>query len=164
MVQRPGIQRQRIGPAIRRQRRMQQMTLDELASQAGISASHLSRLERGQTLPSFQVLSDIAHVLGADVDEFVRLESEVTNLDADLQELLEAYGFSEDLQHEMLSTSIELRQALFETMKELGATSHRRPKPAKIRNARRGSNRRGLQQQQQQEQEQEQPEASGVSS
>ena len=99
--------------------------------------------------------------LGADVDEFVRLESEVTNLDADLQELLDAYGFSEDLQHEMLSTSIELRQALFETLKELGATAHRRPKPAKIRNARRGSNRRGLQQQAQ-EQTQDQPEPSSV--
>ena len=58
MVQRPIVQRQRIGPAIRRLRRMNGLTLDDLASQAGISASHLSRLERGQTLPSFLVLSD----------------------------------------------------------------------------------------------------------
>ncbi len=126
MVQRPGIQRQRIGPAIRRMRRMKGMTLDDLASQANISASHLSRLERGQTLPSFQVLSDIAHVLGADVDEFVRLESEVTALDHEFRQLLEARGFSEDLQHEVLGTSIELRQALFETFKEFGPPSRRR--------------------------------------
>lgn len=126
MVQRPGIQRQRIGPAIRRLRRMNGLTLDELASQAGISASHLSRLERGQTLPSFQVLSDIAHVLGADVDEFVRLESEVTTLDQDFQEILESRGFTDDLVQEMLSCSIELRQALYEQFKALGATSRRR--------------------------------------
>ena len=107
MAQRPGIQRQRIGPAIRRLRRMNGMTLDELSSQAGISASHLSRLERGQTLPSFQVLSDIAHVLGADVDEFVRLESEVTTLDTEFAEILDARGFPIDLQQELMSCSIE---------------------------------------------------------
>jgi transcriptional regulator with XRE-family HTH domain len=107
-------------------RRSQALTLDELASQAGISASHLSRLERGQTLPSFQVLSDIAHVLGADVDEFVRLESEVTALDAEFQEILDARGFSEDLQQELMSVSIELRQALFDSFKALGATKGRR--------------------------------------
>lgn len=126
MVQRPVIQRQRIGPAIRRMRRMQGKTLDDLASQAGISASHLSRLERGHTLPSFQVLSDIAHVLGADVDDFVRLELEVTTLDAELQEILDARGFNEELQAELLATSIELRQALYEAFKSLGATSRRR--------------------------------------
>lgn len=126
MAQRPGVQRQRIGPAIRRMRRMKGLTLDELASQAGISASHLSRLERGQTLPSFQVLSDIAHVLGADVDDFVRLESEVTTLDAEFQDMLDARGFPEDLQLELLSTSIELRQGLFALFRDLGATTRRR--------------------------------------
>jgi transcriptional regulator with XRE-family HTH domain len=117
-------------------RRMKGLTLDDLASQAGISASHLSRLERGQTLPSFQVLSDIAHVLGADVDEFVRLESEVTTLDAEFQDLLEAHGYSEELQQDVLSTSIELRQALFETFKELGSTGKRRSKSAAGRGTR----------------------------
>ncbi|HUG14217.1 MAG TPA: helix-turn-helix transcriptional regulator [Thermomicrobiales bacterium] len=136
MVQRPIIQRQRIGPAIRRMRRMQGKTLDDLASQAGISASHLSRLERGHTLPSFQVLSDIAHVLGADVDDFVRLELEVTTLDAELQEILDARGFSEDLQGELLATSIELRQALFEAFKAYGATSRRRSRSGGGRNGR----------------------------
>ena len=51
MLQRPVVQRQRIGPAIRKLRHEQSLTLDDLAAQAGISASHLSRLERGQTLP-----------------------------------------------------------------------------------------------------------------
>lgn len=119
MAQRPGIQRQRIGPAIRRLRRMNGLTLDELSSQAGISASHLSRLERGQTLPSFQVLSDIAHVLNTDVDDFVRLESEVTDLDAKFGEILDARNFPVDLQQELLACSIELRQALYENFEAL---------------------------------------------
>lgn len=125
MIQRTSIQRQRIGPAIRRLRRINGMTLDDLASQAGISASHLSRLERGQTLPSFQVLSDLAHVLGADVDEFVRLESEVTELDAEFRQILESRGFSDDLQQELMGVSIELRQALYDTFKTLEATTRR---------------------------------------
>jgi len=125
MVQRPIVQRQRIGPAIRRLRRMNGLTLDDLASQAGISASHLSRLERGQTLPSFQVLSDIAHVLGADVDEFVRLETEVTERDAEFRELLEARGVPEDIQQELMSSSIELRRTLFEIFKELPSAKRR---------------------------------------
>lgn len=125
MVQRPIVQRQRIGPAIRRLRRINGLTLDDLASQAGISASHLSRLERGQTLPSFQVLSDIAHVLGADVDEFVRLESEVTERDAEFREILDARGVPEDIQQELMSSSIELRRALMDIFKELPAPKKR---------------------------------------
>ncbi|HEX5166234.1 MAG TPA: helix-turn-helix domain-containing protein [Thermomicrobiales bacterium] len=125
MVQRPIVQRQRIGPAIRRLRRMNGLTLDDLASQAGISASHLSRLERGQTLPSFQVLSDIAHVLGADVDEFVRLETEVTERDAEFREILDARGVPDDIQQELMSSSIELRRALIEIFKELPSPKKR---------------------------------------
>ena len=125
MVQRPIVQRQRIGPAIRRLRRMNGLTLDDLASQAGISASHLSRLERGQTLPSFQVLSDIAHVLGADVDEFVRLETEVTERDAEFREILDARGVPEDIQQELMSSSIELRRALIDIFKELPSPKKR---------------------------------------
>ena len=125
MVQRPIVQRQRIGPAIRRLRRMNGLTLDDLASQAGISASHLSRLERGQTLPSFQVLSDIAHVLGADVDEFVRLETEVTERDAEFREILDARGVPEDIQQELMSSSIELRRTLIDIFKELPGAKKR---------------------------------------
>ncbi len=125
MVQRPIVQRQRIGPAIRRLRRNNGLTLDDLASQAGISASHLSRLERGQTLPSFQVLSDIAHVLGADVDEFVRLETEVTERDLEFREILDARGVPDDIQQELMSSSIELRRALLDIFRELPSPKKR---------------------------------------
>jgi transcriptional regulator with XRE-family HTH domain len=121
MSQRVSVQRQRIGPAIRKLRRTNDLTLDDLASQAGISASHLSRLERGQTLPSFTVLAQIAHVLGASVDEFVQLEQDVTALDTEFGGSLAQLGFSDEVQRELLSSSIELRRELMASLRALAA-------------------------------------------
>jgi transcriptional regulator with XRE-family HTH domain len=118
MVQRPVVQRQRIGPAIRKLRHEQDMTLDDLAEQAGISASHLSRLERGQTLPSFTVLAGIAHVLGVSIDEFAQLEQDVAVLDAELEEVLRGVGVDDDAIAEMLNLSIESRQELLKAFQK----------------------------------------------
>src|SRR5690606_38696114 len=114
MVQRPVVQRKRIGPAIRKLRHEQDMTLDDLAEQAGISASHLSRLERGQTLPSFTVLAGIAHVLGVSIDEFAQLEQDVAVLDSDLEAVLRDAGVDEGAIAEILGLSIESRQELLD--------------------------------------------------
>jgi transcriptional regulator with XRE-family HTH domain len=122
MAQRVSVQRQRIGPAIRKLRRQKDLTLDDLASQAGISASHLSRLERGQTLPSFTVLAQIAHVLDASVDAFVQLEQDVTALDKEFGGTLDLLSFAPDAKREMLSSSIELRRAVMETLRALSAS------------------------------------------
>jgi transcriptional regulator with XRE-family HTH domain len=119
MSQRTAIQRQRIGPAIRKLRRSNDLTLDQLATQAGISASHLSRLERGQTLPSFTVLAQIAQVLGVSVDDFVQLELDVTALDAEFGGSLAHLGFSDEAKRELLAGSIELRRALVNTIRAL---------------------------------------------
>lgn len=121
MVQRPIVQRQRIGPAIRKLRHEQDLTLDDLADQAGISASHLSRLERGQTLPSFTVLAGIAHVLGVSIDEFARLEQDVTVLDGDLALFLDDAGVDAEAKSEMLALSIEGRRALLKLFENLGS-------------------------------------------
>jgi transcriptional regulator with XRE-family HTH domain len=121
MVQRPIVQRQRIGPAIRKLRHEQDLTLDDLAEQAGISASHLSRLERGQTLPSFTVLAGIAHVLGVSIDEFARLEQDVTVLDGELADFLDDAGVDAEAKAEMLSLSIEGRRALLDLFEHLSA-------------------------------------------
>jgi transcriptional regulator with XRE-family HTH domain len=135
MSQRTVIQRQRIGPAIRKLRRMNDLTLDDLATQAGISASHLSRLERGQTLPSFTVLAQIAHVLGVSVDEFVQLELDVTALDAEFGDSLQQLGFSDEAKRELLAGSIELRRALMNTIRALSVatTTNRQAQDATLR-------------------------------
>lgn len=121
MVQRPVVQRQRIGPAIRKLRHEQGLTLDDLAEQAGISASHLSRLERGQTLPSFTVLAGIAHVLGVSIDEFAQLEQDVAVLDTDLEQHLTGAGIDEDSVHEILNLSIESRRSLLKAFQSLSS-------------------------------------------
>jgi transcriptional regulator with XRE-family HTH domain len=67
-AQRPDPQ---IGPVIRRLRTERQMTLDQLAARAGISASHLSRLERGQAEPSFTVAAALAREIGVSLSDLL---------------------------------------------------------------------------------------------
>lgn len=122
MLQRPVVQRQRIGPAIRKLRHEQSFTLDDLAAQAGISASHLSRLERGQTLPSFTVLAGIAHVLGVSIDEFAQLEQDVTVLDHELGGMLASLGIDDETLNEILSLSIESRRVFAGVITALSAS------------------------------------------
>ncbi len=49
------------------------MTLQELAARAGVSASHLGRIERGERFPSAHVLQKIAKPLGFEEDEIFTL-------------------------------------------------------------------------------------------
>jgi transcriptional regulator with XRE-family HTH domain len=53
-----------LGEIIRRQRVVVPLTLQELASMSGVSASHLGRIERGERYPSARVLRKIAKPLG----------------------------------------------------------------------------------------------------
>ncbi len=64
-----------IGPRIRELRHERGLTLTELASEAGISASHLSRLERNQAVPSFTVAASIASVVGVLPSDLIPQES-----------------------------------------------------------------------------------------
>lgn len=61
-----------IGPTIRALRLERGMTLDQLAAGAGISASHLSRLERGQAEPSFTVAASLAKVIGVSLSDLLK--------------------------------------------------------------------------------------------
>lgn len=70
--QRPEIE---IGPTLRTLRLERGMTLDQLAAQAGISASHLSRLERGQAEPSFTVASALAQSIGVSLSDLIEAAS-----------------------------------------------------------------------------------------
>ena len=49
------------------------LTVDELAARSGVSASHLSRVERGKRFPSAHILRKIAKPLGFDEDELFML-------------------------------------------------------------------------------------------
>ena len=53
-----------LGEIIKQQRVMMSLTLQELAGRAGVSSSHLGRIERGERFPSAHVLRKIANPLG----------------------------------------------------------------------------------------------------
>ncbi|MDI6893026.1 MAG: XRE family transcriptional regulator [Bacillota bacterium] len=53
-----------LGKVIRQKRKEQNLTLQELASQCGLSLGFLSQVENGQTLPSLSSLRKIAQGLG----------------------------------------------------------------------------------------------------
>ncbi|MEC8917793.1 MAG: S24 family peptidase [Pseudomonadota bacterium] len=62
-----------IGPAIKRRRHAQQMTLQQLCDATGgaIYTSHLSSIERGQTNPSIATAYQIAKALGTGVETLI---------------------------------------------------------------------------------------------
>ncbi len=118
-MNRHSLHRQRIGPAIRRMRRSRGMTLDELAYNAVVSPSHLSRLERTRTLPSFSVLARIADALDVDINEFVQLEQDVAQIDAELSLIVNNWALEDEAQGELFDLSIEARRSLVQRIEQL---------------------------------------------
>lgn len=57
-----------IGARLRKARLAANLTLDHVAAAAGLTAGHLSRLERGAKLPSIGALVALAHALGTTVN------------------------------------------------------------------------------------------------
>jgi len=62
-----------LGEIIKQQRVMMSLTLQELAHKAGVSSSHLGRIERGERFPSAHVLRKIATPLGFEENELFAL-------------------------------------------------------------------------------------------
>ena len=62
-----------LGGIIKQQRVSLSMTLHELASASGVSASHLGRIERGERFPSARILQRIAKPLDFEEDELFTL-------------------------------------------------------------------------------------------
>ena len=62
-----------LGRIIKQQRISLPLTLQELASRAGVSASHLGRIERGERFPSAHILQRIAKPLGFEEDDLFTL-------------------------------------------------------------------------------------------
>ncbi len=104
--------RQRIGPTLRMMRLRRGLSLNELADLAEISPSHLSRIERGLTVPSYDVLDNIATALGSDLTSLRSREKSARVVDEDLRGWFDAYGLPADAQEELLELSHETRSAL----------------------------------------------------
>ena len=62
-----------LSAVIKQQRVAMSLTLQDLAARAGVSASHLGRIERGERCPSARTLRKIAKPLGFEEDELFTL-------------------------------------------------------------------------------------------
>lgn len=104
--------RQRIGPVIKALRQDQQLSLQVVAERAGISPSHLSRIERGLTVPSYDVLDRIADAIGSDLTSLRSDEKSARGVDDRLNAFFDNMGLSESARHELLQLSPETRSEL----------------------------------------------------
>ncbi len=68
-----GNNRNNLGQIIKQQRVTIPLTLQELGAKAGVSPSHLGRIENGGRFPSARILRKIAKPLGFDEDELFAL-------------------------------------------------------------------------------------------
>jgi transcriptional regulator with XRE-family HTH domain len=104
--------RQRIGPTLRMLRMRRGLSLNDLAEQAHISPSHLRRIERGLTVPSYDVLDNIAAALGSDLTSLRSREKSAQAVDEELRSWFDVHGMPADAQDELLELSHETRSAL----------------------------------------------------
>lgn len=81
-----------IGQRIRKLRKAQGFSQEQLAECAGISTTHMSHIETGNTKLSLQVLTDIAAALHASTDEllFDTPGSQKRIAEKDVQKVLES--------------------------------------------------------------------------
>ncbi|HUG15704.1 MAG TPA: helix-turn-helix transcriptional regulator [Thermomicrobiales bacterium] len=110
-----------MGPRIRELRIERGLTLDVLARAAGISASHLSRLERGHTAPSFKVAAEIAEHIGVKPSDLALIQREQSDIDTALITALHALGLDFDMaQHVCDRISTAARAALVDCLRSRG--------------------------------------------
>ena len=81
-----------LGRMLKRQRMMVPLTIGELAAISGVSASHLSRIERGQRFPSASVLQRIARPLGLEENELFLLAGYLSPRPTGVSETVSVYG------------------------------------------------------------------------
>ena len=81
-----------LGEIIKQQRVMMSLTLQELAHKAGVSSSHLGRIERGERFPSAHVLRKIAIPLGFEENELFALAGYLSPHPSSLSEEGPPYG------------------------------------------------------------------------
>ena len=84
--------RANLGKIIKQQRVLVPLTLKELATMAGISSSHLGRIERGERFPSARILRKIAKPLGFEEGEIFTLAGYLSPQPPTMAEASPGYG------------------------------------------------------------------------
>jgi len=89
--------RANLGRILKQQRVSLPLTLRDLSSMSGVSASHLGRIERGERFPSGSVLRKLAGPLGFEEDELFTLAGYLSPQQAGVAESRVEYGSRGDL-------------------------------------------------------------------
>jgi transcriptional regulator with XRE-family HTH domain len=105
------ISKEEIGRRIKKMREEQHLTLKNVEAKAGISATHISEIERGKTSPTIGALIRIADALGKDPayfieDQELRDVSFIALEDLKRSKLERAEGFKEMLTYSIPSGKI----------------------------------------------------------
>jgi transcriptional regulator with XRE-family HTH domain len=89
-----------IGYAIRFCRQQKRYSIPDLAERSGVSASHISLLERGKREPSFSALEKISRGLNVPLSVLVFMGTEQSDL----------AGFTEDVHEKLSAAALKLLQ------------------------------------------------------
>lgn len=81
-----------LGGLLRRQRLMVPLTLRSLSALSGVSASHISRIEKGDRFPSASVLKHIATPLGFEEEELFSLAGYLSSPSTSIEEGIARYS------------------------------------------------------------------------
>jgi transcriptional regulator with XRE-family HTH domain len=84
-----------LGRVLKQQRLSLPLTLRELSAMAGVLASHLGRIERGERFPSGSILRRIAKPLGFEEDELFTLAGYLSPTAPSVAEGRQRYGGGE---------------------------------------------------------------------
>ena len=78
-----------LGERLKKARKDRGLTQEQLAEQAGVSARHIAKIEKGDVNPSFEVLSTLVKTLGVSFDAIFDPASE--QVEAEIQEVAGLY-------------------------------------------------------------------------
>lgn len=104
--------RQRIGAMIRARRIALGWPLRTLAEELKISASHLSRIERGLTVPSYPVYHRLSTAIGVDPNALITEEKKAKEIDREIESWPTRHGLSWDSWSDLLQLAPTTRAEL----------------------------------------------------
>ena len=85
-------QKSHLGGIIKQQRVALSLTLQDISTKSGVSASHLGRIERGERFPSAHILQRISKPLGFEEDEIFTLAGYLSPQSHMIADKVSAYG------------------------------------------------------------------------
>jgi len=108
-----------LGDSIRKIRLARGISQGEMQKRTGILRSYLSRVENGHTVPSFATLQRLAGAMGVTLSDFFALDGTLLSSDGAGDSTA---GYLRELKSLLPQLSLDQRQQLLETVKQMART------------------------------------------